>query len=267
MSARAPHVPGNGSRVPARLDDRTALLFSRGQQRTGCLGLAAALEQLQPLPPFTKREKCLKFMAAELQDKLGPYLLALTKGKRQVTAVVVTPALATRNSAEPGPYCFEVSCIESREPAGYVPTQLTILRITQHAASRLLQRSGRADLQPALIDELVGLGTLSALLSLGEAMGDDWEVPAAECVFLVPTLTGHFVVAAPGIAVTWVSDTIASAAVHRQIVRARANGRVVIDRASDRPQAADGQDIDLVNEPDLGKAPCRPSTALAEPVA
>lgn len=60
----------------------------------------------------------------------------------------------------------------------------TILRVTHHAASRLLERGGRADLQQALMDEL--RPSARSLLALARAAGGIIR----ECVALDPAISG-----------------------------------------------------------------------------
>lgn len=228
----APLIPGQAARVPARLGEKTASQLARGQHRTLSDDLFEALLSFQFVPPFSKRNKCIKFVANEMETRLEQFLLGIHVDKRRVIGIVIAPT--PPDSGATGENSFDVCYVIAQESDGYMPRTSTILRITHHAAARLLERGGRADLQQALMDEL--RPAVRSLLALARDCRDgSWEDGGD---VLLPTATGHFVVVAPFDAVTWVSDAVAVKAVRVGVEAVRAAGGVLRERAPTGPMPA-----------------------------
>lgn len=229
----SPIIPGQAARVPARLGEKTASRLARGQHRTLSDDIFDALLSFQFVPPFSKRSKCLKFVANEMTTRLEKFLLEVSTDKRRVTATVVAPT--PPNSGATGENTFDVSYVIAQESERYMPWADTILRVTHHATARLLERGGRADLQQALVDELKPAAR--SLRALAEAYRDETSEHVDS--ILLPTATGHFVVLPPRDAVTWVSDTAAVKEVRGRVEAARAAGCVVRESSPEAPATAE----------------------------
>lgn len=223
----APLIPGQAARVPARLGEKTASRLARGQHRALSDDMFEALLSFRFVPPFSKRNKCLKFVANEMETRLAKFLLDIHTDKRRVIATVVAPT--PPDSGADGENTFDVSYVIAQEAEHYMPWADTFLRITHHAAARVLERGGRADLQQALVDEL--RPAARSMLALALAYRDETSEHVED--MLLPTATGHFVVLPPRHAVTWVSDTVAVKEVRDRVAAARAAGTVVREWAPD----------------------------------
>jgi hypothetical protein len=179
--------------IPARLNEQTARKIAYGRGKSIIEQYAEAAKSSPPPPASRKPGVQVRYQQNLMRRILGAQLLCDSVDRRSYFAIALLP-----DETDPGAWIMcQIKLKFTREGTEDGPMRAFILvRFTQHAVARLLERKARSDVEGAFVQE-IGLPSVIELIRTTreheDRLASEFVLPDQHYEFQWRTPNGYFV--------------------------------------------------------------------------